>query len=447
MLKQPLKETPVASTFFLIAACGPFVGLLLSMAVCTTFFPKFWERALGQVALFWALPSLVFMLWQKGLIDATHTVFHLAFLDYMPFLFLLATLYVVAGGIKLRIHVHATPLANVLVMAGFTLLAGVFGTTGAAMLGIHPLMVMNHHRHYQTHTVLCFIFLVCNIGGGLSSVGDPPLFLGFLKGVSFLWPTLHLWAPVLLLTGLLLLGYFVVDHFYFHKEPLKVQEGPKRPRIQIEGKKQLLLIMVTLAVLVVPALLDVKHTCGALVLELMKASLLMVVMWLSFRITSMTWRKQHRWTFHPLTEVAMLFAALFITAHPLIELLSQGDQGPFASLIALLCQNNQMAPVPTFWVTGLLSAFLDNAPTYLIFFQATQLSPEALMTTAAPLLKAISLGAVFMGALTYIGNAPNLLVKAIAEEEYRVKMPNFLQYIGISFLILLPLLALITLLL
>lgn len=430
-----------------LASCIPFVGLLLSMAVCTTFFPVFWTRALAPVTFLWTLPALLYLFCQKSVCASAHVLAHIVFLDYMPFLMLLSALYVVAGGVKLRIHVHATPFANTLVLCGFTFLSGFLGTTGAAMLGIHPLMVMNHHRRYQTHTVICFIFLVCNIGGGLSTIGDPPLFLGFLKGISFFWPTLHLFKPVCFLTALLLVTYFFLDLFFFHKEPEKVQEPPKRPRIRVEGKKQFFLVAGVLFILVTPAIFQMKRMLNPFLLEGVKALFLLGIMGLSFCITSMTWRREHRWTFHPLLEVGVLFAGLFITAHPLIELLAMGDHGPFAPLLEFLGTKDNMHPKLTFWTTGLLSAFLDNAPTYLVFLKATQLTPDVLMTHAAPLLKAISLGAVFMGALTYIGNAPNLLVKAIAEEEYRVAMPSFLTYLFIASVVLLPLFFLITFLL
>jgi len=418
----------------------PFFGLLVSIAFFATFFPKKWARDYVKVVGFFIALSLVMGIVFRGLSSTSCMMGSLLFWDYVPFMMLLTSLYVVSGGLKLRLHVHATPLLNTLTLAFFTLIAGVLGTTGASMLGIHPLLVMNKHRHFRSHTVVFFIFLVCNIGGGLSSIGDPPLFLGFLKGVSFFWPTKNLWRPVLFLTASLLLIYFALDSYYFHREPEKVQVPPKRPSMHIEGQKQLILACLVIMTLVIPSLFSGCAPFSLKMIEVIKIVLLLLISACSFKITSLKWRYAHKWTFHPLIEVALIFFGLFITAHPLIHLLEKGAEGPFQFLLTHLHQTDgSPSSWAYFWWTGLLSGFLDNAPTYLVFFKATGYSAATLMNEASSLLRAISMGAVFMGALTYIGNAPNLLTQTIAEEEYKVKMPSFMVYMVCAFVLLMPL--------
>lgn len=371
---------------------------------------------------------------------ATCSLGHLLYFDFLPFISLLTSLYVVAGGLKLRFSLRPSPLANTLFLGLFSILAGFMGTTGAAMLGIHPLLLLNQKRKHKTHTVLFFIFLVCNVGGGFSTLGDPPLFMGFLRGVSFLWPTQYLWAAVLAMVAALLALYAAVEALFFRKEPAPLHTPYDHPRIHIEGKKQLFLLGgIILTMLIAPML-----PLTPLLKETLKLGILGAIMAQSFRMTSLAWRRKHKWHWHPLQEVAFIFLALFITAEAPLKLLALGPEGPFSFLFDLLSgPGGSPNPISYFWATGLLSSLLDNAPTYLVFFCVTGLDAQTLMTNATPILKAISLGAVFMGALTYIGNAPNLLVKAIAEEEYHVKMPGFLAYSALAAMTIVPILGIL----
>jgi Na+/H+ antiporter NhaD/arsenite permease-like protein len=420
----------------------PFLGVLCSLALFPLYAPRFWERRMGWVSFLWTCPSFAYLWYMHSFSRAWGVVGTVAFLDFLPFIGLLSTLYVLAGGLKLHINLAATPARNTGILAFFALLSGFFGTTGSAMLGIHPLLLVNKRRLHKTHTVIFFILLVCNISGGFSSVGDPPLFLGFLKGVSFLWPTQNLWWPVCCMTLVLLLIYFLLDLYFFKREPEKVQAPVARRRFHVEGTAQIGLVCLVLATLILTPFLctTLRFVHQEWVQEGVKLVIFSLVITLSFYITPMDWRRRHRWTLHPLKEVSIIFLAIFITAHPIITLLGQGANGPFASLLAPLnTPDGQPAVMAYFWLTGIFSAFLDNAPTYLIFFGAAGSDPAYLMNEGRTLLSAISLGAVFMGAMTYIGNAPNLMVKHIAEEEYKVPMPSFGRYTLYALCLLLPL--------
>lgn len=430
----------------LLVNLGPFCGLLLSLAVLPSYAPRFWERRMAYVSCAWSCPALIFSALKTSIAYVAVSTAELLVLEFVPFIALLGSLYVLAGGLKLRIHVRPTPLRNTLILGGFTALSGVLGTTGSAMLGIHPILLLNEDRTRKTHTVLFFIILVCNVGGGLSSVGDPPLFLGFLRGIDFFWPTLNLWQPVVMLSTILLGLYFLVDLYFFKKEPSKVQAPPKRARLHIEGTSQIVLVGLVVATLVSTPFICKNVFCvhSPWLQEGLKVLFLSLITALSFKITPFSWRRTHHWTLHPLKEVAVVFSAIFVTAHPLLSLLTQGKTGPLAPLLQALCDPSGAPSANAyFWITGFLSAFLDNAPTYLIFFMAAGGDPTYLMNTGASLLTAISLGAVFMGALTYIGNAPNLMVKDIAEKGYQVPMPSFGVYLLFSFGLLVPLFVLV----
>jgi Na+/H+ antiporter NhaD/arsenite permease-like protein len=372
-------------------------------------------------------------------------ILNLMWHDFLPFIFLISALYIIAGGLVLRFNVRATPAVNTCLIAGLSLLANIFGTTGASMLGIHPLLLVNKKRRHVAHTVVFFIFLVGNVGGCLSPVGDPPLFIGFLKGVSFFWPLKNLWAPILFLEISLLCIYWMIDSWFFRHEPSRAQVSPARPKIVIEGKWQLLLAVGVSMVLILPSLLAFDTILGEHGTRLLSLCTLLFLMWVSFQLAPFSLRQtSHQWSFEPLKEVAILFLGIFITARPVIELLAQGRSGPFGFLMKNISYGGNPDPVSYFWVTGLLSSLLDNAPTYLIFFTTAGGQASLLMNHLPQVLSAISLGAVVMGALTYIGNAPNFLVKSIVERDYHIHMPNFLSYTFWSCLVLLPLFALVT---
>jgi len=357
--------------------------------------------------------------------------------EYVPFIVLLFSLYTIAGGIRIEGDLQATPATNAKFMAAGGLLASLIGTTGAAMLLIRPLLETNRERKHVAHTVVFFIFIVCNCGGCLLPIGDPPLFLGYLEGVDFSW-TLSLWGPWLLVNGLLLAAYLAADRLYFFRREQSAdvrRDAVQVRRLTIDGLRANgpLLIGVVLAV----ALLDPKKTLPGTswhpwmyMRELVQLGLVA----LSLRLGSARVRTANNFNYAAIIEVAALFVGIFICMQPALQIL--GAHG------ADLVERYQLGPMSFFWATGALSSFLDNAPTYLVFFKTVQ-HPELHPVTGGVeplLLTAISLGAVFMGAMTYIGNGPNFMVKAIAEKS-GVRMPSFFGYMAYSCGILLPILA------
>jgi Na+/H+ antiporter NhaD/arsenite permease-like protein len=350
-------------------------------------------------------------------------------------------LYAVAGGICLNGDLRGSPRLNTGLLALGTVLASVMGTTGAAMLLIRPLLRANEHRKRVAHLVVFFIFLVANVGGSLSPLGDPPLFLGFLNGVSFFWTTIHLTLPMLFISCVLLALFYALDRHYFLKE--EPAAGGNTP-LSIDGKINFVLLVVVIALVLTSGLwkpgidIDIAGTHVALQ-NLLRDVFLIVVALVSLALTPKSARTGNHFNWAPIAEVAKLFAAIFITIVPVITILRAGEAGAFAGIVHLVTDAHGK-PIDTafFWATGLLSSFLDNAPTYLVFFNLAGGDAHTLMTTGATTLAATSAGAVFMGANSYIGNAPNFMVKAIAESR-GIAMPGFFGFIGWSTIILLPL--------
>lgn len=428
----------------------PFVGLLLSIALLPLKYGHFWEHHFGKVSAFWGLCILVPMLFYIGIEATLHELLHVYLVEYMPFIILLLALFTISGGVRVTGSLKASPVSNSAMLLIGTLMASVMGTTGAAMLMIRPLLRANAQRRYKVHSVVFFIFLVCNVGGSLTPLGDPPLFLGFLQGVSFFWTAVHLWTETLFITLVLLALYFLLDSWLYRKEKLPAQEAGKEP-LGLEGKFNLLLLggVVGLVLFSGIAKLGAISVFG---IELSLAGLvrdagLLLLTWLSWRYTNSESRVANGFSWEPILEVAYLFAGIFVTIVAPLAMLEAAQQGQGALQFvheALYTTSEAPNNVMFFWLTGMLSAFLDNAPTYLIFFNAAGGDAQFLMTQLADTLAAVSAGAVFFGALSYIGNAPNFMVKSIAEQD-GVDMPSFGGYILWSFAILLPVYALVTL--
>ncbi|MFB9124811.1 sodium:proton antiporter [Paraburkholderia dipogonis] len=426
----------------------PFAGVLLSIAVFPLIAPAFWHHHFGKIAAAWALMFLVPFALNYGSSVAFGTLVHALLEEYIPFIVLLTALYTVAGGICVRGNLHGTPRLNTAILALGTLLASIMGTTGAAMLLIRPLLRANDNRKHVVHVVVFFIFLVANAGGSLSPLGDPPLFLGFLQGVSFFWTTLHLALPMLFVCGVLLVGFYALDLHYFHRREEErsrfLDPTPDTPPLGIDGKINFVLLASVIALVLMSGLwkpgveFDVFGTHVALQNAVRDAALIGVTL-LSLALTPRAARAGNDFNWAPIEEVAKLFAGIFVTIAPVITILRAGEAGAFAGIVHLVNDaSGQPHDLMYFWATGLLSSFLDNAPTYLVFFNLAGGDAQALMTTGANTLAAISAGAVFMGANTYIGNAPNFMVKAIAESR-GVHMPGFFAYLGWSAVVLLPL--------
>ena len=397
----------------------PFVVMVLGIAVLPLAASHWWEPNRNKllVSIVLGLPVLVLYV-----VREPSALVHMAE-EYVSFIVLLAALYVISGGILMRGDLLATPLVNSAFLATGSVLASFIGTTGASMLLIRALLQTNRERTRVRHTVIFFIFLVSNIGGMLTPLGDPPLFLGYLQGVPFAW-TFRLWPHWLLMVGVLLLTYFVWDTFLYTREPLAVI---RRDRARIEPLR----VRGALNTLGLAGVVLAVAFLGAPAREAVMVALAAVSLWWTPREI----RRANGFTSYPIVEVAVLFFGIFLTMIPALELLRLrgGELGV-------------RAPWQFFWATGVLSSFLDNAPTYLTFLALGQGLGLAREVADVPHthLTAISVGAVAMGANSYIGNAPNFMVKSIAEEQ-GVKMPSFIGYMLYSGLILLPLFAVVTL--
>ncbi len=437
----------------------PFAGMLLSIALFPLLKAEWWERHQLHVAAFWSLLFLVPFTAVYGFGVAYEQLLESVVVDYIPFIVLLLGLFVVTGGIHVAGTIKGSTRNNVIMLAIGTLLASWIGTTGAAMLLIRPVLRANIWREHKAHIVVFFIFLVANIGGCLTPLGDPPLFLGYLRGVPFFWTLEHIWPLLLLNTALLLAAYAAVDRHFVKKEGKEGRErfelldaADERTPVRVEGKRNIaFLAVIILAVILNGSIhqmdLFVDPAAGATygvelsggvrlgVEYFVQIALILAATALSLRFTPREVRASNRFEWGPIAEVAKLFIGIFVTMIPALAILRAhgADLGIDT-------------PLEFFWATGALSSFLDNSPTYVVFLTAAGSlgagGGAAVATTvgavAPEILLAISAGAVFMGAVTYIGNAPNFMVKNIAEGA-RVKMPSFFGYMGWSFAVLIPL--------
>ena len=427
----------------------PFAGILLSIAIFPLVAPDFWHHNFGKVSLFWGVSILIPMLLVEGFSVTLYEALHVYLLEYIPFIVLLLALFTVAGGVRVTGHLTGSPVVNTTILLIGTLLASWMGTTGAAMLLIRPLLRANAWRKYQVHNVVFFIFLVANIGGSLTPLGDPPLFLGFLQGVGFFWTTTHLIYEMLFVSAILLVVYYIVDTVLYNKEPEKPEPLPGAGKIGLEGSFNLLLLIGVIGAVLFSGFVHLSEftVFGVHVAlqNVVRDVALLALTWISWTYTSKESRAANGFTWFPIQEVGKLFAGIFITIVPAIAILKAGREGALGFIIDLVTNSaGDPNDAMYFWITGLLSSFLDNAPTYLVFFNTAGGNAETLMTTMSSTLVAISIGAVFMGANTYIGNAPNFMVKSIAESS-GVTMPSFFGYMAWSFGILAPIFLLVTL--
>jgi len=429
----------------------PFAGILLSIALCPLFVPHFWHNHFGKVSAFWALAfALPFLVFDVRV--AAYSILHIAMIDYIPFIILLWGLFTISGGIVVQGSLRGTPLVNTILLLIGTFLASWVGTTGAAMIMIRPVLRANRDRVHKAHVICFFIFLVANIGGSLTPLGDPPLFLGFLHNVPFFWVTTGILPEMLVTAVLLLILFLAVDIFYFRKEKaFREAATEERAPIRIAGTYNFLLLAGVIAAILVSGYWKAGHITLYEVevhyQNLLRDASIVILGLISLKVTPRALREANEFSWGPILEVAKLFAGIFITIIPALAILRAGLEGAMAPLVAAV-----QTPAHYFWAAGGLSSFLDNAPTYLTFFNMAlgkvglveAQVPAALAAgtaTANPAfigyLTAISAGAVFMGANTYIGNAPNFMVKSIAEEA-GVDMPSFFGYMfkySIPFLI------------
>jgi Na+/H+ antiporter NhaD/arsenite permease-like protein len=427
----------------------PFLGILLSIATGPLLFSGVWHHHYGKIAFAWAALTLLPLAVAFGVPAALAAFVHAALAEYLSFIVLLFALYVVAGGILITGDLGGTPRANAGILAFGTAIASIVGTTGASMILIRPLIRANAARKHNAHVVIFFIFLVANIGGALTPLGDPPLFVGFLRGVGFFWTAQHLWLQTAIVALLVLAIFFAVDIWYFRREPPPAKRAPVPVRIL--GRRNIALIAIIIAVIVGSAVwnpgitFDVYGTELALQ-NIMRDAALVLIALASLWLTRDEHRKANNFTFEPIREVAILFAGIFVAIIPVMAMLQAGREGVFAFLLqAVTAHDGTPHEAAYFWLTGVLSGFLDNAPTYLVFFELASGDAKELMGPLAGTLAAISMGAVYMGALSYIGNAPNLMINAIAGEQ-GVRMPSFFGYVLWAVCVLVPLLVILTLL-
>lgn len=428
----------------------PFVGLLLSIALMPVLAPSFWHEHFGKISAAWTLAFFVPFTFVVGPAVAGGSLVHALIAEYVPFIVLLTVLFTVAGGIFIRGNLRGNPALNSGLLAVGAGLASFMGTTGASMLMIRPLIRANDNRKHAAHIVVFFIFIVSNAGGSLTPLGDPPLFLGFLQGVDFFWTAKYIFPETLFLIVCLLTIFYVLDSWYYRKEGVQpVDPTPETERFGFDGAFNFGLLAAVAGLVLLSGLwkstvfFNVYGTQVGLPALVRDAGLIAVTL-LSLKFTSAQVHLDNQFSWKPMIEVAKLFAGIFLTIIPVIAMLKAGVNGPVGGVIAAVTgPDGQPDPAMYFWATGVLSAFLDNAPTYLVFFNTAGGDAKELMTTLAPTLAAISAGAVFMGAMTYIGNAPNLMVKAIAEDR-GVQMPSFFGYLAWSGAVLLPLFIIMT---
>ncbi len=412
----------------------PFAIMLLSIAVLPLVKEHWWENNRNKliVALGLGIPMGIYLMF----VGCTEKMLDIMIFEYLPFIILLGSLFVISGGVLVEGNITATPKNNVIFLLIGGVLASIVGTTGAAMLLIRPFLNANKERKYTRHSVIFFIFVVCNAGGLLTPLGDPPLFLGYLKGVHFTW-TMGLWPIWIFAMIWLLVIYYIWDSRFYKKESARsvIRDRRHYEPIVIKGKRN----FIWLAGVVLSVAFINSNTLSfipniqnpfypASYLSFLREFVMIGMVLLSLITTPKGLRKSNNFSMAPIKEVAYLFIGIFLTMVPALLILEENS--------AIILQYVK-SPSHYFWATGALSSFLDNAPTYVTFFTAAGIDPRNFTPSMEVMLTAVSVGAVFMGANTYIGNGPNFMVKSIAEE-HKVKMPSFFGYMKYSLSVLIP---------
>ena len=433
-----------------LAFCIPFAGLLLCIAVLPLVKAEWWEAHQPHAIVFWSLLFVLPFAFVYGPGQAFEKVLECIVDDYLTFIILLFGLFCVSGNITLEGDLAGSPRINVGLLLIGTMLSSWIGTTGASMLMVRPIIKMNAWRKRRSHIMVFFIFLISNIGGCLTPIGDPPLLMGFMRGVPFFW-SLHLFPVLLFNVVILLTIFYFLDRRAYRKdiaEGLKPDISKPGTEVHILGLHNLIFLAMIVAAVILSGTLpgmaafqDAEgavrgiHLFGEVTLTypaLIEVVIILVAAFLSFKTTSVEIRRKNHFTWGAIQEVAVLFVGIFITMQPALMILKANG--------ASLGLNK---PFERFWATGCLSSFLDNTPTYLVFLTTagalgfTEGMPTILGTVPVAMLEAISCGAVFMGANTYIGNAPNFMVKSISDEN-GIRMPSFFGYLLWSVTFLIP---------
>ena len=437
--------------------CIPFVGLLLSVALFPILKPDWWDKHEPHAVIFWSLLVIVLFTAKFGVGKSAEMVLDCIFNDYLTFIVLLFGLYCVSGNITFAGDLAGSPGVNVFLLAVGTLLSSCIGTTGSSMLMVRPVISMNSWRKRKAHIMIFFIFLVSNIGGCLTPVGDPPLLMGFMRGVNFFW-SLHLFPVLLLNMAVLLVLFYHIDKRAYRADIAEGREPNIRvphTTLEVGGKHNVIFLVMIVAGVILSGTLpklsifqDAQGNALGIPLpagvvfpwpSLIECVIILLAAFLSFKTTPQEVRRKNHFTWGAIKEVAMLFVGIFLTMQPALRLLKQ--LGPEMGI---------NTPAQMFWAAGALSSFLDNTPTYLVFLTTagtlgfTSGIVTSLGTVPVQMLMAISCGAVFMGANSYIGNAPNFMVKALSDEN-GIRMPSFFGYMKWSIGILIPVFLLDTL--
>jgi len=428
----------------------PFLGILLSIAIFPLVAEHFWHQHFGKISAMWAFLLIIPMIISFGFAATLYEVLHAYLLEYFPFIILLLALFTISGGVRIKGYLKGTPEVNTGMLLIGTILASWMGTTGAAMLLIRPMLRANAWREKKVHMVVFFIFLVANVGGSLTPLGDPPLFLGFLQGVDFFWTTTNLFWEMLFVVAILLVVYYFWDRALYKKETNPEPSNDGTEPLGLEGTFNLLLLLGVVGAVLFSGLvhlgeINVYHV-HVKYENIVRDVTLLFLTWVSWHFTPKESRAANGFNWFPIQEVGKLFAGIFITIIAPIAMLKAANNGQGAlQFVNDAVFNDAGEPIDAmfFWITGVLSAFLDNAPTYLVFFNAAGGDAMELMNQMKTTLIAISSGAVFFGAMTYIGNAPNFMVKSIAEQA-GVDMPSFGGFMLWSVGILAPIYLLVT---
>lgn len=423
----------------------PYIALMLSLALCPLLLPKIWHKFEKLILIIIGVWTVVLMGRAEGIQQAFYHVAHTMFHEYIAFLAIIFALFVVAGGIHIQFNIADSLKNNILILLGGAILANFIGTTGASMVLIRPFLKLNHNRPYKTHLGVFFIFIVANIGGSLTPLGDPPLFMGYLAGVDFSWTLQHGWLPFVMVITFCLFIFACIDRLK-NKHAISQRHDVSIP---IEGGINFLFMGAIIVVtLLVPRLSDepVAMIMGVGISwqDTIRDISYLIIGLLSLWLTPKHIHQHQHFNFEPFKEVARVFLVIFLSLIPISAMLKMGVNGPFHSLFSFAHENGMPVDTKYFWLSGSLSAFLDNAPTYLLFFKMAGGNAEVLMHQLPSTLLAISLGSVYMGAMSYIGNAPNFMVRSIAKQS-GIEMPSFTGYMVWSCIVLLPILYCISL--
>jgi Na+/H+ antiporter NhaD/arsenite permease-like protein len=426
----------------------PFLGLLITIAVAQTASPARWERHYGTLTGLWIIAAVIPLIARFGT-NGLMALERLILLEYAPFALSILALYVIAGGIHIRSRMSGHPAENALLLALGTLASGVLGTPGSTLLFLPVLLKSNRWRRYKAHSVVFLIFVVCNIGGAFSPIG-PPLLIGYLKGVPFLWTVRMMLLPTAFVSAILIAGYVALDSMLlFRLEDPEARASHKQQHdvIRLEGAINLLLLCgaIGLQIFCGSWRTDAAIPLGGLTVpapDLLRLFGLSALAAASLALTPKGIRAANEFSWLPMKEVVVVFAGIFATILPVLAILAAGVNGALGGLIRMVTgTDGQPINWAYFTASGLLSSFLDNAPTFLLFFNAAGGDPVALTGPNAATLVAISAGAAFWGGLTYVGNAPNFVVRTMSEQR-GVRMPTFIAYLAWSAAILLPTFAL-----